>query len=302
MKVNPYLLRFFTVTFCGSLLGASGGLACGQVFTVDPSQSSVTISGTVAGGTMMTQGPGSLTAMIGGTIQVTLAGNTIQFSGQSQILVQTNGSWQPKADGTAGSEPADFGGQVSLAPLGSGVAALREIQLDALSPVININAGKFDSTNLTFQFPTNASSKLAYNVSGVFSAHGSAALTGYATNKVTALASLATVGDQQVLTIPVDATFLLKLLAANDTSMRLTGQLVAVHNGGNPGVVVQSIVAQNQGVVLQWQSAPGQQFQIQSSTDLANWRTNDTIVTPASGLNTWSNSFEGALGFFRLAK
>src|SRR6516164_4924009 len=123
-------------TLVGVLMLEAVSSASAQVFTLDAQQSMVTISGSVVGGVITNQGLGSLTTKFGGTIKVSVTGNSLQFTGQSQLLGQTNGSWQPKADGTAGSEPADYGGQVSLAPLGSGVAALREIQLDALSPVI----------------------------------------------------------------------------------------------------------------------------------------------------------------------
>jgi hypothetical protein len=297
-------IRFHAALLVAGLviLGLEVHRAQAQVFNVDTNRSSVTISGNVAvaGGTIMTQGPGSLTAAIGGTIQVALAGNTIQFTGQSKILAETNGSWQPKADGTAGAEPADFGGQANLG-IASGVAALRDIQLDAISPPINIVSGQFDSTNLTFLFPSNSLSTLAYNFSGLISTHGSDVLSGYATNKVTSLASLATVGNQQVLTIPVDATFLLKLVSPNDTTIRLQGQLVAVQST-QTALQVQSLAIQNQSILLQWQGQPGSQFQIQSSTNLSRWQTNAAIVTPASGTYTWTGAVSGPVKFFRLAK
>src|SRR5260221_3600627 len=295
-----YFIRFLTVDLGGSLLAFSGATTSvtAQVFTVDTNLSSITISG-VIGATSTSEAKGSLTTIIGGTIELAVVGNTIQFTGHSQIFAETNGSWQPSTDGTSGSAPADFGGQANLG-IASGVAALRSVQLDAISPAISINAGQFDSASLTFLFPSNSVSSLAYNVSGLINKHGSVALTGYATNKVTKLGSLATSGNQQTLTIPVDATFLLNVLSANDT-LRLQGQLVAVQNTQAP-LQVQSVVVQNQAVMLQWQSAPGQQFQVQSSTDLAAWQTSATIVTPSSGANTWTGAVSGPVGFFRLAK
>ena len=213
--------------FLGALLGACFGPpgARAQTFTLDATRSSITISGTVANGPMTEQGAGSLTAAIGGTLQVALAGATVQFTGQSQILAQNNGSWQPLADGTDGNAPADFGAQATVS-IFSGVAALRALQLDATSPAINLSSGKFESTNLIFSFPSGALSSFAYNVTGL--KHGAIPLSGYATNKLTAQGSLATVGDQQTLTIPVDATFLLKLLSDGDTTIKLQGQLVAL--------------------------------------------------------------------------
>ena len=283
------------------LLIAGGKAAIAQVFTIDTNQSSVTISGTVMGAAITPQGPGSLAGVIGGTLQTALAANKIQFTGQSKILAETNGSWQPKSDGTAGSEPADYGGSVNLG-LATGLAALRNVQLDVISTNVDVNAGKFDSSSLTFFFPSNAVSALAYNITGL-NKHGVAALTGYATNKVTSLASLTTVGSQQVLTIPVDATFMLKLVTPNDTIIRLQGQIVATQGSQPAPLKVQSFAVTNQAILLQWQAAPGQQFIVQSTTNLTGgWQTNATIVTPASGANTYTGAAVGPVKFFRLAK
>jgi hypothetical protein len=272
----------------------------GQVFAIDSTKSSVTISGTVAGGTITTQGTGSLTANVGGTIRATLSGANLLFPGQSVIAAQTNGSWQPLHDGSPGSAPADFGGKANLI-IATGLAALRNIQLDVFAPPITVNGGTFDSSTLTFGFPTNASSSLDYNVSGLVSKSGSFLLTGYATNKVTALAALSTSGNQQTMTIPVDATFYFTLTSANDTVIRLQGQLVATQ-AVEGTFQVQGLTVTGQEVLLQWQASAGEQVQIQSSTNLQAWATIATITAPASGLYTWTGSVSGPLDYFRLAK
>jgi hypothetical protein len=298
-----YLSHWLVAALAGVMLviGGEGSCADAQVFTVDTNQSSITISGSVVGGPITNQGPGSLTGAVGGTLHVALVGGTIQFTGQSQILAEINGNWQPNADGTAGSGPADFGGQANLG-FESGFAALRNIQLDVISPVININGGQFDSTNLTFLFPSNSLSSLAYNVTGLVAKHGTLAMTGYATNKVTTLGKLATANNQQTLTIPVNATFYLTLLSPNDTVVTLQGQLVAVQGGGQAPLQVQSVSVQNQTITLQWSGPPGQQFQIQSTTNLGTWFTNQTGVSSASGTYAWTGAITGPVGFYRLAK
>ena len=298
--LNLPLFQATVVSLLLTLDGLSTSTSKAQVFTLDTNRSSVTISGTVLGGVITNQGPGSLTTTIAGTINASVTGSTITFTGQSQILAQTNGSWQPAPDGSAGSAPADYGGQATLS-FASGDAALRNVQLDVTSPAITLNGGQFDSTMLVFAFPSNAVSSLAYNVVGLISKHGTLALTGYATNKVTAESSLSTVGGQQTLTIPVDATFYLKLLSANDTVIRLQGQLVAVQSSQAP-LQVQSVTVQNQTLLLQWQASPGQQFQVQSSVNLTGWTNAATITTPASGMNTFTGTVVGPLGFYRLAK
>jgi hypothetical protein len=274
--------------------------AFAQIFTIDTNQSSVTISGSILGYPFQEQGPGSLTTSYQGTVQTALVAGTIQFTGQSLIQAQNSGSWQPKADGSAGSEPANYGATAS-AGFATVTTALRNVQFDAISPVINVASGQFDASSLTFSFPTNAASTLAYNVTGLISMSGAKPLSGYATNTVASQATLAGSGTQQTLTIPVDATFLFTLVSENDTTVSVKGQLVATRATTTP-LAIQSIKVQAHMATLQWQSAPGEQFQVQSSTNLKTWQTNAANVTSATGTYTWSGAATAAQQFFRIAK
>jgi hypothetical protein len=181
------------------------------------------------------------------------------------------------------------------------MAALRSIQFDATSPVINVASGQFDARSLIFSFPTNATSTLAYNVAGLISMSGVERLSGYATNKVASQATLAGNGNQQTLTIPVDATFLFTLVSQNDTTVSVKGQLVATRGTTTPPAI-QSLKVQAQTATLQWQSAPGENFQVQSSTNLNTWQTNAANVTSATGTYTWSGAATAVQQFFRIAK
>ena len=286
----------------GALLAASlGHPVLAQVFTIDTNQSTITLSGSVLGYAFMAQGPGSLTTSYQGTVQTALAGGTIQFTGQSLIQAQTNGSWQPKADGSAGSQPANYGAMANAGGLAAVTAALRNVQFDVISPVINVAGGQFDAQSLTFSFPTNAASTLAYNVTGFLSTSGAKPLSGYATNAVASQGTLATSGAQQTLTIPIDATFLLTLVSANDTTVNVKGQLVATRATTTP-LAIQSINVQAHTATLQWQSAPGEEFQVQSSTNLSTWQTTAANVTSATGTYTWSGAATAVQQFFRIAK
>src|SRR4051794_36431308 len=83
MKPTFYTFNVLAV-FSGLLvLPALNGSA--QVFTLDPEQSLITISGTVVGGAITNQGPGSLTTKFGGTIRLTVSGDSLQFTGQSRL-------------------------------------------------------------------------------------------------------------------------------------------------------------------------------------------------------------------------
>ena len=287
------------VLVAGVLAGGRGvSVTQAQVFTLDTNQSSLTISGNAAGYTLVEQGPGSLTTKYAGTIQAIVTGTTIEFPGQSLIQALTNGSWQPKPDGSAGNAPADYGGSAN-AGVATATTALRNIQLDAVSAIVSINNGRFDASSVTFLFPSNAPSAIAYRVTGLINKAGFAALSGYGTNTITSLASLTNVGGQQVLALPIQAKFILSLLSTNDTTINLSGQLVATRPLGIP-LVIESFTVQNQTVAFQWQATPGQQFQVQSSGNLQSWQSGPMITTPASGSNQWSGSLIGTQGYFRL--
>ena len=288
----------------GLVLGLAIAPARADVFTLDTNQSSLTISGTVEGANLVQQGAGSLTTQYGGTIEATQMPSSIQFPGQSLIVAINTGNWQPLADGGAGLAPANYGASVNLAAgLVKVKAALRSLVLDVTSPTLTFNStGQFASTNLTFLILTNANSALSYLVTGLLNSSGSTALSGQSTNNVTTLATLLTNGEAQILTIPVNAQFTFSANSTNDTILNLAGQLVAFRTAAAVATapVLQSLTVQSQVVTLQWQAPAGQQFQVQSSTDLMAWQTNAVNVTSGSSNYTWSGPATGANGYFRL--
>lgn len=300
--VVPY--RYLAAGFVVGLFTLTAGLTpvVADVFTIDTNQSSLTVTGSVQGASFAQQGPGSLTTKYGGTIQAVQTANTIQFTGLSAITAHNSGSWQPLTNGVAGSAPANYGATASLAGgFATALAALRLMLLDVTSPPISVNSGQFDSRDLTFLFPTNATSTLDYKVSGLVNSAGSKPLTGNATNNVASLATLTTVGNQQTLTILVNAKFFFTLVSANDTIVDIAGQIVA-HRAAVAPLLIQSITVRTQVVTLQWQSAPGQLYQVQSSTNLATWQTNAVNVTSATTAYSWRGTNTAPMGLFRLAQ
>ncbi len=272
-----------------------------QVFNLDTNQSYITISGTILGNQWQEQGPGSLTTKYKGTLRANVTGSTIQFTGQSLLEGFDNGSWAPKADGTSGSEPANYGGQASSL-LGSAKAALRKIQLDVVSPSLTITNGRFASGSLAFFFPTNAPSTLAYSISSFLgSQSGSVPLVGYATNNVTTLATLGSGPAGQTLTIPVDSQFFFSLLSDNDVVLNLKGQLLATQST-QTGPSIDAITVRTQLVTLRWQSTPNQVFQVQSTEEFKTWSTNATNITSTTADYSWSGLISAAKAFFRLAR
>ena len=87
--------------------------------------------------------------------------------------------------------------------------------------------GSFDVSSLTFAIPAGASSSVAYRIQGLFNDSGAISLGDTSASGIATTGSLVTVGNVQILTIPVNYTTYASLLSPDDTRMTLNGQLVA---------------------------------------------------------------------------
>lgn len=237
---KPALQLALTLGLAVSTTGSS----LAAVFTLDPTRSSVTLSGNVMGNTFQEQKAGSLTAQFEGTLNADVTDTSIVFTGSSVLAARNSGEYEPLAGGAAGRAPANYGAKASTL-LASAVAAVRNTQFDVTSPAIAVSGGAFNSGSLTFQFLTSGQGSLDYKVSGFISMQGGLPLEGIATNRVTTGATISTSGGTQTLTIPVDTDFLFTLLSANDTTLTLSGQLVAVRSVGTAGTTFDNWVAAN---------------------------------------------------------
>ncbi len=113
-------------------------------FQVDPSVSSLTVSGTALGAPILTQGPGSLTTTYQGPLLVQLGSDSISFFGGSAVAADNSGSWQPLPGGASGSAPANYGGRVVILFVTS-LAAVRDAIFDSTSAALPITSGSFSS-------------------------------------------------------------------------------------------------------------------------------------------------------------
>jgi hypothetical protein len=105
----------------------------------------------------------------------------------------------------------------------------------------------------------------------------------------------------QTLTIPVNATFLLSLLSTNDTTVVVSGNVVATRTV-EAALFIQSFKYTNQTVTLLWSNAPNLTYQVQSATDLPHWRTNATGITSSSNNYSWSGPATDTSAVYRLAR
>jgi hypothetical protein len=285
-------MRFHCIlpAFC---LSAWFTAACAApvVFTVDPSQSRVILSGKVAGTVIEEQGPGSLTSSFGGTLAAEVTGSTIEFAGGSALDAAVNGNWQPKPGGVAGSDPADFGGKAS-GLFATVYGAFRNIMLDVVSGVLPLNNGTFDASALVFSFPTGSASTLDYDLVVL---KGGIPLTGIANNRVTTAATLSQNGATQKLVIQVDTEYTFKALTSNDSTVRFVGELVAVSGSS---LVIGPVKFEGGKIVFSVRGATAN-TQIQGSADLKNWKTQEATRSLEGDVTLFAVQPAGSVEFFR---
>jgi hypothetical protein len=221
---------------------SSSAHAAPVTFTIDPAQSSISLSGTVVGTTVKEQAPGSLTTSFSGSVTAELTDSTITFTTAGLVIANNNGEWEPKANGAVGKEPANYGAAAQIAGA-AGTAAARNIQFQLSSASLALADGSFDASAIVFQFPTNSPATLAYRTAGFLSLSGSESLSGVGTNRNTTKATLATNGDIQTLTIPIEADFYFKLIVPNDTKLTISKQLVATRRLGGASTTFESWVS-----------------------------------------------------------
>src|ERR1700733_2454800 len=210
------ILSFGATFFISSLAQATP-----EVFTINSSQSQTTLSGTIEGSAISAQGVGSLTTAYRGSINADISGSTIQFTGSSMIIAQTNGVWQPAVGGATGSAAADYGAQASISVL-TGYGAARNVVLDLNSPLLAVTGTNFDSSALVFLFATNSVSTFDYRI---FTESGSLVLTGYSTNTIANAASISTSGGVQTLIIEFNTQF--SFTSPITAVLDLNGKIVA---------------------------------------------------------------------------
>lgn len=262
-------------------------------FTVDPSQSSLTISSAsltapiVGAIPLQQQAPGSLVTDFGGTVEADVSPASIQFVGGSSIVASNSGSWMPGVGGAGGSAPANYGGQASISfPVSfSALVAMRGIVVDATSGPLAISGGTFPAETMIFGFSTNANSVLDYSYSGVVAGSGTYTFTGLSTNGLGLMGSLVTVSNELVLTVPVSYTGYGWIINPNDLQYTLEGTLVARAPMAEPPPEILSLKVSPNQLIFTIDTVNGADYTILGGTNLtAVSNAIDTFT--ATGTNT----------------
>jgi hypothetical protein len=214
-------------------LAGHEAFAVSRDFSVVTAQSSIAVSGSVTNTTFGTapieqQAAGGLTTTYSGTIKTDRNAANIQFLAGSSVSANNSGSWQPLADGSSGSSPANYGARVRyLGGLATINFAGRNLVAGLTGDPTTINgSGQFDLALTDIAF---ASGNLAYR-GPLGNPVGTSTLAG-ATGDLSGFGTLSSFTQNgmttETLTLPVNATFEFAADASTTINLTLTGQVVA---------------------------------------------------------------------------
>ncbi|MDW8263198.1 MAG: hypothetical protein RMJ35_11785, partial [Phycisphaerales bacterium] len=207
-----------------TLLGSTA-LANPATFTIDPTATTVTISGTLAGLPITQQGPGSLTTTYFGAIRAELAPGAVRFVQGGNAVANNSGSWQPAPGGAAGSAPANYGGQVNFGLLGIGRLAIRNLQVDAFSDPIPLASGSFAASQANVIANTGTADFRSTLLTGSEDLAGSSGPNSDAGPGSLAIAANPAAGTgTATLTLPIRATLITDVQGIGQAVIQFNGQ------------------------------------------------------------------------------
>jgi hypothetical protein len=223
-----------------SIFLPSLALANSYVFTIDSSQSSLWLSGTLdLTGTpplgmypMTEQGPGSLTAPVSGTLAVeTDLASTIQLQRGGSIVPAITGDWRPQYGASEGTQPAQYGARFLVTEIMSGIdIAFRDDAFDLDSLALSLSGTSFDASQLLLHWAFASADARSFgptDTAGPVSDDmlSESELPNPHPNQ-TSGGSLVVAGNLATLTIPIQVQLLDHILSTPGEVV-LSGQIVA---------------------------------------------------------------------------
>lgn len=207
-------------------------------YTLDPTQSKLTLTGNVNSSPFTAQDINTNVTSFSGTIKADRGASTIQFiSGSSMVAAFVSGQVDPDRQAQVGfTDPfqADYAVQAPLAPMidpvdtTTGYFTFFDLVLGATSASIPVAGGNFAASGVTGQFTSGFYAYVRYgdlyeNIpnSGTPTLVGNAAVNGGTTGSLLAAAGVET------LTLPVNLTFTSNNADGINVTFTLTGNLVA---------------------------------------------------------------------------
>ena len=226
---NRFGRRILSIALGAALVLAAGGwpqpaAAATRVFTLDPSHSSLKITGYVTSSavTLSAQTAGSDTASYSGSVDTSIDATGITFPGGSSVSANNFSGSTLTPD-----NPANYGLDAKVIFLGNvAEATVINLKFDVTSPDVTISpGGTFAVSSLT---ASALSGTFDYNSSLTTPPTGTVNVAGdTAANQSTGSGSLTLSGQTQTLTIPVKATITFTVSNTDDSQATLTGQFVA---------------------------------------------------------------------------
>lgn len=238
------------------LLGAAVGLAiCAPAwgslvdYTVDPAQSSLTLSGNWNGLSLWQRPGSSFSTSYSGSIQADLTQESIQLV-SADLDAAGSGKYQPRFNGRAGRQEADYGGFFRIGAQGirgNLNTAFRDVGLDLTSASMTLNDGSFDAALASVTAASGAMDYAGLGLLRPLIGQGRAPITGIdVANVAPADGMLASAGGVETLTLPISVTFAVDIdsslpAAYNRFDLTLNGTIIATRalgggddSGGHP--------------------------------------------------------------------
>jgi hypothetical protein len=221
---KPILSLAFSAAVAG-LACSRGATAADVTYTIDATQSFLSVGGDLAGTFAQEQTSGSLTSSYSGTIHADRAAGTIQFlTGSSLDAALQSQNQEPRSDGTPGAESADYG----RTAIGDTIAvqvveALRDwnFGLESDNP-ISISGTTFDGSDVGIPVEAGESFWMYGSQSGDKDFSGL-----FAFNSASTPPMLSTVGSVETLTLPLRGQWGYGVQTTGDSSMIFSGTIVA---------------------------------------------------------------------------
>lgn len=228
------------------LLTGFGGTAWGTttVFTIDPANSEVALSGAVNLGIgslpIQEQALGSLITQYSGTITTDLGAGLITIQ-SANAVAEISGDWLPDSSSANVAAPANYGGRIDAGAFGSVNFAVRNLTANLSSGALPIVGDSFAANTLDAEVMTGVvdyqGTLLATPVADEVILDGASATNDGANG------SLTIDGGNYVLTIPMDVSLLFTDIlndpsGTDDLSIRLLGTLTATAPVPEPGGVL----------------------------------------------------------------
>lgn len=289
-------------------IGAVEAIGCPPTalveFTVDPSQSYVTLSGQIGGFPIRPQGPGSLTASYGGILRALVASNSIGFPGGSRIDAAVSGLWQPGPGGVDGTAPANYGAAAADS-LGSFASyfAIRNLAFDVTSPCLPLIDGAFAVSGIPLQPVGDPGPTEDLRLVQPFPYALSYPRTTALINQLNTPGRVENSGGNQTLILPIhtEALLLGSIPGAGESRLFFDGAIIA-HRVLEPPIVITHSGVTNGVFSMRWNSADARSYRVEATTNFVHWQTVASPILGTGNSTSWSTPATQPAQFFRVGR